>query len=240
MTPSRTIEDSLAWLASGTALFFGALEDLDEGSVRAPSRLPGWSRAHVLAHVGYNAVALMNLVVWARSGVPTPMYSSASQRDHDIEDGATWPAPALREFVVSSASDLADGLASLDERSWATDVMTALGRTVSATEVPWMRAREVAVHAVDLGTGVSFRDVPTDFVSALVLDAADRRTTLGGGTPMRLVADEGGSWQIGTRAAAGLTVAGAGSELAAWITGRSEGTALRSSSGVVPQLSPWL
>ena len=33
----------------------------------------------------------------------------------------------------------------------AAEVVTAQGRTVPATEIPWLRAREVYVHVVDLG-----------------------------------------------------------------------------------------
>jgi len=239
MTRRRTIDDSLRWLTAGTTLFLGAVDDLEDWALRAPSRLPGWSRAHVLAHVGFNAVALMNLVTWARTGVPTPMYSSAAQRDHDIERGATWAVPDLRAFVTSTAADLADGVASLNDRAWAADVVTALGRTVAATEVPWLRAREVAVHAVDLHAGVSFGDVPDDLASAVMFDAANRRTMLGRDPAMWLEADEGDRWKVGGRAPE-RTVAGPRAELTAWITGRGDGRRLRSSGGVVPQLSPWL
>ncbi len=239
MTGRRTIEDSLRWLAAGTTLFLAAVDGFDDSAIRAPSRLPGWSRAHVLAHVGFNAVALMNLVNWARTGVPTPMYASAEQRELDIQRGATWSAPELCAFVASTATDLAGGVASLDDRTWTADVVTALGRTVAAAEVPWLRAREVVVHAVDLRVGVAFGDVPDDLVSALMFDVVNRRTSLRRDPAISLEADEGDSWQIGT-AAPELTVIGARAELTAWIIGRSEGTALRSSNGDMPQLSPWL
>ena len=41
---------------------------LAEPDLRAPSLLPGWSRAHVLAHVARNADAMRNLLIGARSG----------------------------------------------------------------------------------------------------------------------------------------------------------------------------
>jgi maleylpyruvate isomerase len=70
-------------------------------------------------------------------------------------------------------------------------VVTAQGRTVPATEIPWMRAREVCVHAVDLGAGITFGDLPADFTAALLADVVRKRAG-----------------------------AGEGPELAAWLTGR--------------------
>ena len=34
---------------------------------RAPSALPGWTRAHVLTHLARNADAMVNLLTWART-----------------------------------------------------------------------------------------------------------------------------------------------------------------------------
>jgi maleylpyruvate isomerase len=50
---------------------------------------------------------------------------------------------------------------------WATQVRAAQGRTVPATDIPWMRAREVCMHAVDLGVDIRFTNLPTDFLQAL-------------------------------------------------------------------------
>jgi maleylpyruvate isomerase len=58
---------------------------------------------------------------------------------------------------------------------WAAEVVTAQGRTVPATEIPWLRAREVCVHVVDLGTGLTFADLPEDFLTALVADIKAKR-----------------------------------------------------------------
>ena len=44
------------------------------------------------------------------------------------------------------------------------------GRTIPATDVPWMRAKEVWVHGVDLRAGLAFDDLPADFCAALVDD----------------------------------------------------------------------
>jgi uncharacterized protein (TIGR03083 family) len=45
---------------------------LSEADLRAASLLPGWTRAHVLAHVARDADAMRNLLIGARSGQARP------------------------------------------------------------------------------------------------------------------------------------------------------------------------
>ncbi|MBP7002177.1 maleylpyruvate isomerase family mycothiol-dependent enzyme [Amaricoccus sp.] len=52
----------LAWARRGTAYFARKLRELTEAELTGPSLLPGWTRAHVIAHVGYNARALAQRV----------------------------------------------------------------------------------------------------------------------------------------------------------------------------------
>lgn len=89
----------LTWARRGYAFFARALDALTDAELDAPSLLPGWSRRHVVAHVGYNARALGRLVEWARTGVETPMYPSPQHRDAEIQTGATLPAHALRSQI---------------------------------------------------------------------------------------------------------------------------------------------
>jgi maleylpyruvate isomerase len=171
----RTHDDALAWVERGTAVLTAAVATLDEQTMSEPSRLPGWSRKHLIAHVAANADALGNLVHWARTGQRTPMYSSAEQRGADIEARSRLAADELAGWLTGSAAALAVAMGALDDEQWSAEVVTAQGRTVPATEIPWLRAREVCVHAVDLGTGVTFVDLPGGFLAALVADIRAKR-----------------------------------------------------------------
>ncbi|MEU5398070.1 maleylpyruvate isomerase family mycothiol-dependent enzyme [Streptomyces sp. NPDC005963] len=171
----NTPHTTLAWMAEGTALCLRALDGLDETSYGAPSLLPGWSRKQVVAHLAGNAEALGNLVHWARTGEPTPMYSSPEQRTATIESGGTLSGDRLTAWFTDSARTLADAMATLTEEQWSAQVVTVQGRTVPASETPWMRSREVMVHAVDLGAGVRFMDLPTAFLTELRADILTRR-----------------------------------------------------------------
>lgn len=171
----RTPAATLAWVAEGTALCREAVHGLDEAAYGAPSLLPGWTRKHVVAHLAGNAEAIGNLLHWARTGEPTPMYGSPEQRDAAIEAGAGLPGERLTAWFEESARALAGAMATLTEEQWRAEVVTAQGRTVPAREAPWMRSREVMVHAVDLGTGLRFADLPEEFLAELRADILARR-----------------------------------------------------------------
>ena len=223
----------LGWWADGEQHLGTALGRLTDEEFAAPSLLPGWSRQQLLAHVARNADALVNLVNWARTGVETPMYSSPEARDAGIAETAALPPARLRGEVLAATGRLAEAVHGLPDEAWTAQVRTAQGRMVPATEVPWMRCREVWVHAVDLDAGVGFADVPDDVLAALVDDVFrmwDRRDQVPD------VAVFAGDREWGTGA---LAVAGPLPEVTAWLTGRSPGTGLEA-DGPLPALAAWL
>jgi maleylpyruvate isomerase len=140
---------------------------MDEEALSVASVLRGWSRKYLVAHVAANADALRNLVRWAKTGVETPMYASPEERAAGIERGAELAADELISWARTSAQALGRAMSDLRPEEWRNPVVTAQGRTVPATELPWLRAREVWVHAVDLGTATTFADLPDDFLEAL-------------------------------------------------------------------------
>ena len=62
-TALRQLNDQLDL---ATQRLLDAARVLPESELRAPSLLPGWSRAHVLAHVARNADAMRSLLTGAR------------------------------------------------------------------------------------------------------------------------------------------------------------------------------
>ncbi|MEV5965533.1 maleylpyruvate isomerase family mycothiol-dependent enzyme [Kribbella sp. NPDC051952] len=161
---------SQEWIAEGTALCRSALADL-----AGPSLLPDWTRKHLAAHLALNAEGIGNLVQWAKTGEEHRMYLSPEQRTVDIEAGALRPDSELITWFDQSARLLADQMAGLTDDQWARTVRTMQGMEVPATYTPWMRSREVMIHAVDLGAGVTFADLPTDFLEALCADIRTMR-----------------------------------------------------------------
>ncbi|MBT0566036.1 maleylpyruvate isomerase N-terminal domain-containing protein [Williamsia sp. CHRR-6] len=207
-------EQTLRWVAEGTLLWARALDAIDDAALSGRSGLPGWSRAHLVAHVAANARALRNLVHWAATGEQTPMYASSQQRADDIEAGSRLPAAELRDRWASEATALDADLAALDDTAWGATVRTAQGRDLPATEIPWLRAREVMVHAADLASTMSFADLPVEFLRALEVDIRARR----GPIP---------------------EVTGALEDRVAWLAGRRHHGVTRNGVEVGP-LAPWL
>ena len=171
-----TIRD---WMDQGTGLFLATVDRLDDGEFEADTDLPGWTRGHIVAHVHYNAEALRRLINWASTGVEARMYEGPEQRAIEIEHGVNLPVQQLRSLVHESAESLTADMGSLTETEWGNSVVTAQGRTVPATEIPWMRVRELFVHAVDLGKGIGFGDFPDEVNAALAVDVVRKRAASG-------------------------------------------------------------
>jgi maleylpyruvate isomerase len=224
---------TLPWWEDGERLLGTALGRLTDQEFDGASLLPGWSRRQLLAHVARNADALVNLLTWARTGVETPMYASPEARESGIAEAAALPPAALAAEVQAATGRLAEAVRKMPEQAWVARVRTAQGRTVPAAEVPWMRCREVWVHAVDLTSGVSFADVPEDVLAALVTDVVgmwNRREQL----PDATFSAHGRSWGQGA-----VTVSGSLPALTGWLTGRT-GPQELTADGPLPALPVWL
>jgi maleylpyruvate isomerase len=167
----------------GSAYFAQRLAELTDDELDGETLLDGWTRKHLVAHVSYNAAALCRLLDWAATGVETPMYESAAQRNQEIRDGATLSAPALRNLFTHTAARLDEKWRTLPEPARSAIVRTAAGRLVPAGEVAWMRSREVWVHGVDLANGGQFGDLSEPFLTSLLSDIVSgwRRKELGAG-----------------------------------------------------------
>lgn len=222
-------------MAEGTTLLFGALEAVPDTKLAEPCALPGWSGKHLVAHVAFNAEALMNLATWARTGVETPMYSSPTQRDEDIEAGAKLQPAELRDRLVETAVALDASLAGLTEDQWGQPIRTRQGREVTGEEIPWMRSREVMIHAVDLGASVAFADLPGDFLASLIDDIAGKRD----GEGLVLVAtDQDRRWTVPGDKQDEVT--GTVAALAAYLAGREPADVAGAGGRPAPTLGPWL
>ena len=225
-------ETSRRWMAEGERIVAGLVERLSDDDLRAPAAVPDWTRAHVVAHLARNADALGNLLTWARTGVETPMYPSPEARDRDIAATAALPAYELRADYVAACGRFAEAIENLPPEAWTATVRTRQGRPIEATEVPWMRAKEIWVHGTDLDAGFGFGDLPTDYAAALVDDVLGHFAGRGEALEVTVAAtDVDRQWGTGTP-----TVRGPVAAIAAWLT-RGDASGL---SGDVPAPPTWL
>jgi maleylpyruvate isomerase len=192
-TTDPALLQSLLQARRGTAFFARKLNELSDAELDAGTLLPGWTRRHIVAHVGYNARAIARLIEWAATGVETPMYSSPEARNHEIEFGATLSPIALRHLFDHSAVHLNVEWRDLPADAWHHKVKTAQGRTVPAEETVWMRTREVWMHAVDLANGATFTDIPAPVLERLITDITGAWHTRGTDTGLAIKVDGAGT-----------------------------------------------
>ncbi|MEX3104574.1 maleylpyruvate isomerase family mycothiol-dependent enzyme [Streptomyces sp. V2] len=213
-----------------TERLLSAVAELDNASVAEPSRLPGWSRGHVLAHLARNADALVN-VLGGR-----PMYATAEVRDADIERDAPRALEVhLADLRASNARFLAAGAAPAD---WSRTVVLRNNTEDSASRIPFRRWAEVELHHVDLGIGYGLKDLPEDFTAREIAFLADRYAGLDAVPPTRLT-DGTRAWRTGRAAdVPEVTVSGSGAELLGWLAGRSGESAPVADGGLLPTLPP--
>jgi len=138
---------------------------IPEADLRAPSLLPGWTRAHVLAHLARNADAMRNLLIGARSGQDRAAYASAQARDADIERGAAMSAKDLLADLADSSMALRTIVKQLPDQAWQVRLRVLDSAPFPAAELLTRRLVEVELHHCDLAVGYSPADWPTAFAT---------------------------------------------------------------------------
>ncbi|MEV7086454.1 maleylpyruvate isomerase family mycothiol-dependent enzyme [Streptomyces sp. NPDC093085] len=234
----------LAAVEEATERLLGAVAALDNAAVAAPSRLPGWSRGHVLAHLARNADALVNVLEGR------PMYADEATRDADIERDAARPLPVHLADVRDSAARFRETAAT--PADWSRVITMRNGVTDTAARLPFRRLAEVELHHVDLGIGRSLEDLPEEFTGREIDFLVERFAGHPAVPPLELAAPDGRRWRTGRAAGAGegasegggteesapLAVSGPAPELMGWLAGRRDGAGLIHQGADLPVLPP--
>ncbi|MET9174756.1 maleylpyruvate isomerase family mycothiol-dependent enzyme [Streptomyces misionensis] len=211
----RTSVDRLSATAAG----------LSDEEVRAPSLLPGWTRAHVLTHLARSADSRGRLLASARRGVDLPQYADEAQRAREIEDGAGRPAAVLLDDMDTALRRFLAAAGDHPEDAWEVPVRWLGGGLRPVRGVVGSMLREVEVHHTDLATGHGPDHWPAHMV------AHELETTVQGlrddpdAPPMTLVAVEERVPRV-VGAGPGPRVAGPAAQLLGWLTRRTDGRAL--------------
>lgn len=227
------IEARLHQVYDATARYLRELDGLTTDDLAAPSVLPGWTRAHVVAHIALHALGTSRALTGLAHGHPVPVYDSDERRDADIEAMSQAPVDRLRELSFDACGRFKDATEAIHGSDATWDAMierTPHGQAFTAEGIVDARWREVEIHHADLDAGYSPRDWPrafTSYIFDLVLqdrgDSVDVRLHLPGG---ELVLGDG----------SGGSVAGDAGSMAYWLLGRDTGSGL---TGDRPTLGPW-
>lgn len=217
------IEALIADLVDETDKLCSSITRLGEVRTQAESsRLPGWSRAHVVVHLARNADGLRNLLLAARAQTPLRMYASPATRLADIDAGVTRPAEVIVADALESATRLLVEARAMPTDAWEANVSFSSGQSdapvVVAPRLVEMRLQEVVIHHADLDVGYGFEDVPEHLLLWFLEQFVARRARQG--VPLSIQID-GSEHPTFTGDPAGPVVEGKPAALVAWLTGRS-------------------
>lgn len=226
-------------LADASDRLVRTVDRLTDDELAAPSLLPGWSRAHVVAHLALNGEGLAGALEGVARGETVPMYASREARDEDIEELSGASPADLRERLLAAITLFAEAASRVtDELAEETFPRVPEGPLVPVGRATGMRWVEVEVHHTDLGAGYTAEDWPADFCTHLLDSFTDRPPHWEPG----FVADPddaSGTWELGTTDEDAPVVTGPLRVLVAWLTGRSDGAGLTSTSGDLPTIGKW-
>ena len=216
----------LAAVYDATTRYLQSLDGLTSAQLAEASQLPGWTRAHVVAHLAQHARGTTRALEGLSSGERLPVYDSVEQRNADIEATAALEERELRELSFAACDRWKEAIEAVTD--WESLMeRTPGGPPFSADECIDMRWREVEIHHADLGVGYTAADWPPAFTAYLLgYLAADRTEDLTLRTPFREL-------RVG---AGGTVVEGSETDLTWWLLGRGRGEGL---SGDVPTLGGW-
>jgi maleylpyruvate isomerase len=138
---------------------------IEETELRAPSLLPGWTRAHVLAHLARSADAMRNLMIGARDGQDRPAYASAEARATGIELAAKQKPAELAADVAGAAMAFRTLTRQLSDEAWACQLQILGSAPFPAGQLLTRRLVEVELHHCDLGLRYTPADWPAAFAS---------------------------------------------------------------------------
>ena len=147
------IDEVCRQVLATTAHLLGHTIGFSEDDWSLDSRLPGWSRAHVAAHLSENAVGLRRLILGVARGRDVAMYGSPETRDAAIQLGAARDSLSLQIALDTSAGLLATAIHDLPIAMRDETVRLASGIRVPVRLIPLIRLSELVLHHCDLLSG---------------------------------------------------------------------------------------
>jgi len=148
-----------------TQSLLGSAREIPDSELRQPSLLPGWTRAHVLAHLARGADVLRQLLVGARSGEDRHTFASEQERAAAIGHAAGLRTKELAGDVAASAMALRVISRQLPDDAWRFPVRLGGLGPFPAAGLLTQRLVEVELHHCDLGTGYGPGDWPAAFAA---------------------------------------------------------------------------
>ncbi len=232
--PIRSLDRIRSFKSEATARLLGATIELPDEVWQAPSALPGWTRAHIAAHLARNADGLAQVVDGLVTGRPVHLYSSDLARITDIERGSERTALDLQVDLDTTAGKLEqafDFLSGMDPNRM---VELSRGLILPIWALPLARLHEVVSHQIDLQIGFSADDIDPAAAPLLLAWACWQIGDRPDYPALEIRAQSGYRICIGNVAekVSPKIVVGPDAQLYAWLIGRQSSTDFDTQSGV--------
>lgn len=228
-----------------TARILASLSDVrqviatvDAAAAAGPSALPGWRRAHVLAHIDGFARAATRQLDTAGAEAPFEMYDGGAEgRDAAIEITALMRAEALVARTDDSLAALEASIRGISTGEW--ELATGFRGRGSVRDLFYAIWRELVIHATDLLLSRSLADWEPAFCAHLFEELAVRVPEA-----KRYILQPHGAQRISLGEGEDVTVlSGTDFDLAGWLAGRKPLGPVQATAGAdgadLPELGPW-
>ena len=142
---------------------------LDDDGALAPSRLPGWSRGHLVTHLARNADSVVRRLDGAREGRVADQYEGGAEgRAAEIDAGASRSAADLLADLRTACAAVDVAFAAHPKDAWGGSGRGVDGDESPVATLPFGRWREVEVHLVDLDVGYEPSNWPPPLAERLL------------------------------------------------------------------------
>jgi maleylpyruvate isomerase len=152
--------EALSHARRGMAFFARHLNALPDEGLAMPSRIAGWHRAHLVAHVSLQARALAVALAALRGQVS----DEDEDWSNDIDLAATLPPRALRHLFEHAHVHVNVEWRDLSTAHWARTVALSDGGTIPTQDLPMRQAGLLWWGAVALGMGASEDEIPASVI----------------------------------------------------------------------------
>ncbi len=228
---SRIIDSPDDWrleLTAATQKLLGDTIALTDQDWQVAVDLPGWSRAHIAAHLTHHARALAAMAVAVSRDHQATTWRSV-QSDADLNQGARRGAVTLLEGLDESSADLVRAFEQMDADAWQTTLHTSQG-PLPATAMVVDRLNQVVIHHIDLRLGFDFADLEPGLTRTLLRWNLFRAAPRFSQVELTVVSDEGLTAVVGNGAP--LTVRGSEWKILGWLLGRKDSSAVLGTEGL--------
>lgn len=207
---------------------------ISDAEWRAPSLLPGWSRAHVATHLARDADLLRELTRASLEG-REPQLLDAGARFTALEQGADRDGLALQIDLDTSAGRL--GQTWDDVVDWQRPIHFEGGLSPLAL-LPLVRLHEICLHQLDLDRGFEVDQLDRTVSMWLLAWVVRRRRATWRGPTILLHQDSGETTTVGDDSVDQRIgpVSASDARLWAWLSGRLSAAAVSGAAGYQPAL----